>query len=67
MASDASVLTFADRDALCARLRRAVRLPADEYRRMSASATADGQRLDWDAHVATVVDTYEALRAGRPS
>jgi glycosyltransferase involved in cell wall biosynthesis len=64
MASDASVVTFRGQEGLRQTLRWAVRIPPDRYRQVSASAAADGRRLDWDAHVAEVVHGYEILAAG---
>ncbi|HEY2673866.1 MAG TPA: glycosyltransferase [Rugosimonospora sp.] len=67
MASDASLVGFADRAALVDALRRCAGISAERYRDMSASAAADGRRLDWGAHVAEVVRTYEALAATKVS
>lgn len=63
MAEDASVLVFRTRDELAQLLRRAARTPDDEYAAMSASAAADGARLDWDRHVDAVVETYRTVGA----
>ena len=67
MASDTSVVTFHDREGLSQMLRWAARIPSDRYRKMSASAGADGRRLDWEDHVAEVVRAYETLAAGSPT
>ncbi|MCX4474091.1 glycosyltransferase family 4 protein [Micromonospora sp. NBC_01655] len=66
MAEETSVLVFRTRDELAELLRRAARTPDDEYAAMSASAGADGARLDWDRHVDAVVETYRTVgvRAG---
>jgi len=61
MASDASLLSVRDGDALRDALRTAVGMPAARYREMSASAAADGRRLDWDAHVEDVIQVYRTL------
>jgi glycosyltransferase involved in cell wall biosynthesis len=61
MASDTSVVTFHGREELSEMLRWAARMPRARYHEMSVSACADGRRLDWDAHVAEIVRTYETL------
>ena len=68
MASTAATLLYDRPEELGDLLVRAARLPDAEYHAMAAAAVADGRRLDWDRHVDTVVDVYEALRhrAGTP-
>jgi glycosyltransferase involved in cell wall biosynthesis len=58
MATDTSVLLFPAPAGLSGVLARAAGMPAREYDRMAASAAADGRRLDWDAHIDTLLDVY---------
>jgi glycosyltransferase involved in cell wall biosynthesis len=64
IASDSSLLTFDGSAELSVVLRRAARLPREEYQRMAASAAADGRSLDWDNHLASLERIYESI-AGR--
>jgi glycosyltransferase involved in cell wall biosynthesis len=64
MAADTSVLTFRGPDDLSGVLRRAAGLSEADYRALSASAAADGRRLDWDSHVDAVLAAYGELVRG---
>ncbi len=64
LASDAAVVTFHDRDGLAKTLRWAARIPAERYQEMSAAASADGRRLDWDSILDDLVRIYQALATG---
>jgi hypothetical protein len=44
-------------------LERAATMPAADYDRMAASAAADGEKLDWDAHIDALVDLYRTAGA----
>ncbi|GAA2634286.1 glycosyltransferase [Paractinoplanes durhamensis] len=65
MASPGSYLLFDEPADLPARLAEAATMPAAVYRGMTASALADGARLDWDTHVDAIVDSYETVRSRR--
>ncbi|MFY1700680.1 glycosyltransferase family 4 protein [Micromonospora sp. WMMA1923] len=60
MAGDGSLRVFRTRAELAALLRRAARMPDDEYATMAASAAADGRHLDWDRHVDAVLAAYRS-------
>jgi hypothetical protein len=63
MAADSSLLTFGRPSDLPAVLERAATMPAADYDRMAASAAADGEKLDWDAHIDALVDLYRTAGA----
>jgi glycosyltransferase involved in cell wall biosynthesis len=58
MAADTSLLTFRRAAELRTVLERAARMPAADYSRLAASAAADGEKLDWDAHIDALIDLY---------
>jgi glycosyltransferase involved in cell wall biosynthesis len=58
MAADTSLLTFQHPAELPAVLERAASMPEADYRRMAASAAADGGKLDWDGHVDALLHLY---------
>ena len=58
MAADTSLLTFRHPADLPAVLQRAATMPDADYHRMAVSAAADGEKLDWDGHVAALIDLY---------
>ncbi len=68
MASDTSLLTYPGTGSavesggqLAALLRAAATMPDEEYRALSASARADGVRVDWSTHVDAVLRVYAEL------
>ncbi|GIF00501.1 glycosyltransferase family 4 protein [Paractinoplanes rishiriensis] len=65
MAAPGSCLLFDSPQDLRERLEQAAQLPPAEYAGLTASALADGARLDWDTHVEAIVASYESVRADR--
>ncbi|WP_203917759.1 glycosyltransferase family 4 protein [Rugosimonospora africana] len=66
-ASEDSVIRFGDLAGLRDALRASAGISAQRYQEMSASAAADGKRLDWAGHVDEVIGTYRALEAATVS
>ena len=62
-AADSSLLIYHDPAELPKLLARAARMPLDEYTSMAASAAADGRGLDWDEHLAALLEIYAAAGA----
>ncbi|MDG4825205.1 glycosyltransferase family 4 protein [Asanoa sp. WMMD1127] len=62
MAADTSMLVFHDPAELAGLLKTAAAMSPAEHGAFSASAAADGRRLDWDDHVDGVLRAYESVR-----
>jgi hypothetical protein len=63
-AVDSSLLLYLDPAELPQLLARAARMPLEQYRSMAASAAADGRGIDWDEHIAALLEIYAGAGRG---